>query len=218
MVAPLCTRPWRPPPRWCAWIPFVIGDEHRRPDALVEAARHGDRLALEELLRSQYDNVYRLCRRITGSDDDAADAAQESLILVARGIARFDGRSAFSTWVYRIATNASLDELRRRRRRPLPTDEVGDDPRQLGADPAGEVAERLDVDASLMRLPAPFRAALVLRDVVGLSYEEVAGVLEVPIGTVRSRIARGRALLADELRGDNPGTSQAAAGVEGSEP
>ena len=87
--------------------------------ALVAAAQAGDRDALDRLIRAHYDRIHAVCRRITGNESDAADATQEALIAMVRGLHRFDGRSAFSTWVYRIATNASLDELRRRRRRPL---------------------------------------------------------------------------------------------------
>ena len=87
--------------------------------ALVEAAQQGDRSSMDQLLRRHYDRIYAVCRRVTGHDTDAADAAQEAMIAIVRGLSKFDGRSSFSTWAYRIATNASLDELRRRRRRPL---------------------------------------------------------------------------------------------------
>ncbi|MEO7399023.1 MAG: sigma-70 family RNA polymerase sigma factor [Ilumatobacteraceae bacterium] len=86
---------------------------------LVAAARGGDRSSLDVLLRRHYDRIFAVCRRVTGNEADAADAAQEAMIAIVRGLAKFDGRSSFSTWAYRIATNASLDELRRRRRRPL---------------------------------------------------------------------------------------------------
>ncbi|HET6774725.1 MAG TPA: RNA polymerase sigma factor [Acidimicrobiales bacterium] len=169
---------------------------------------------------------------MTGDDTDAQDALQDALIAVARGIRGFDGRSSFSTWSYRVATNACLDELRRRRRRPVPTalgggtagdgDEGGGgagrglDPLERVGTPggpvlaggrAGVVADggigavdgRLDVDAALARVPDPYRAAVVLRDVCDLDYAEIARVLDIPVGTVRSRIARGRALLSGLL-------------------
>lgn len=125
-----------------------------------------------------------------------------------RGLPRFDGRSSFSTWAYRVATNATLDELRRRRRRPepgLPGEDdvtVGGTPPASGS-PADAVTARVDVNAALAQLPADFRAAVVLRDLCELSYEEIAGALGVPLGTVRSRIARGRAALVP-LLGGNP--------------
>jgi len=163
-----------------------------------------------------------------GNDHDAEDALQEALVAVARGIRRFDGRSAFTTWSYRVATNACLDELRRRRRRPLPSalgagdasaavpggavgapwDSQGrrdghraafgpsDEP---GAAAIEAVGERLDVDAALARIPYDFRVAVVLRDLCDLDYAEIGRVLDLPAGTVRSRIARGRGQLADLL-------------------
>ena len=133
-----------------------------------------------------------------GNDADAADALQESMIAVVRGLAKFDGRSAFSTWAYRVTTNACLDELRRRRRRPEPIeDEVLDV--GGGGDPLDRVGDRADIDAALARLAPEFRAAVVLRDLLGLDYAEIGDILGAPPGTVKSRIARGRAALADHL-------------------
>jgi len=185
-----------------------IGDEE-----LVVAAQAGVRQALEDLLREHHDRIYAVCRRLTGNDADAADATQEALLAVVRGLPRFDGRSRFSTWVYRVAVNASLDELRRRRRRPEPTLDDDSRARGIGAivEPAGggtvdpeAVADRLDVDSALRRLSPEFRAAVVLRDLCGLDYAEIADVLGVPPGTVRSRIARGRAALLPLLAGNQP--------------
>lgn len=154
------------------------------------------------------DRLHALCRRILGSDADADDATQEALIAIARGLAagRFDGRAAFTTWAYRVTTNACLDELRRRGRRPgLATDEELERAvRSTIAGPAGAVAERLDVDAALGRLPLDFRTAVVLRDLCGLDYAEIAEVLSIPAGTVRSRIARGRAALVPLLGNPPP--------------
>lgn len=177
---------------------------------LVGAAREGDRAALDHLLRRHYDRVFAVCRRITGNDADAADAAQEALISIVRSLPKFDGRSSFGTWVYRIATNASLDELRRRRRRPA----VGA-AESIGRDPAHDVidqdagvridvvAERMAIDVALAAVPEDFRIPIILRDLAGLDYAEIAEVLAVPVGTVKSRIARGRANLADLLRAGN---------------
>ncbi|HEX4979815.1 MAG TPA: sigma-70 family RNA polymerase sigma factor [Acidimicrobiales bacterium] len=171
---------------------------------LLARARSGDAASLDALLRLHVDRVHALCRRLTGNDHDAADATQEALLAIARGIARFDGRAAFTTWAYRVATNACLDELRRRKRRPLPVDgSVAGGERTPAEGVAEAVATRVDVDAALAHLPHEFRAAVVLRDLSGLDYAEIAQVLEVPVGTVKSRIARGRALLAD-LLGGNP--------------
>jgi RNA polymerase sigma-70 factor (ECF subfamily) len=172
----------------------------------VAAAQDGDRRALEQLLRGQYDKLYAVCRRVTGNDTDAADAAQDTLIGIVRGLPTFDRRAAFTTWAYRIAVNASLDELRRRRRRPLAL--VDDREPVDGIDPAANVearvAERLRLDDALAQLPEEFRVAVVLRDICDLDYAEIASVLGIPAGTVRSRIARGRAALASALGGNRP--------------
>lgn len=194
----------------------------------MAAAQAGDRAALDALLRRHHDRLWRLCRRMMGDDHDAADALQDALVAVARGIRRFDGRAAFSTWSYRVATNACLDELRRRKRRPVPgsmDDHDQGDGSYAGADPleratarAGgpggvlgdgssplvdggisAVADRIDVDAALGGLRADFRAAVVLRDLCDLDYDQISRVLDIPPGTVRSRIARGRAQLANIL-------------------
>jgi RNA polymerase sigma-70 factor (ECF subfamily) len=166
----------------------------------VAAAQRGDREALDRLLRRHGDRVHAVCRRMTGNDADALDATQEAMIAIVRGLPRFDGRSAFSTWAYRVATNACLDELRRRRRRPEPTSD--EDLERASSGPGGSldvVGDRVDIDAALATLPAEFRAAVVLRDLVGLDYAEIGEVLGAPPGTVRSRIARGRAALASAL-------------------
>jgi RNA polymerase sigma-70 factor (ECF subfamily) len=179
------------------------------PDPLLNRAVAGDPDALERLLRDNYSLVHAVCRRLTGNDVDALDAAQEALVAVVRGIQRFDRRSRFSTWVYRIAVNASIDELRRRSRRPVPVlDPVAE--AGAGGGDAGTcedgVADRVDVDGALMRLAVEFRAPVVLRDLCGLDYQEIAEVLGIPGGTVRSRIARGRAMLVNLLgpEGDRP--------------
>lgn len=171
----------------------------------MEAARGGDRAALDALLRRHYDRLYVLCRRMTGDPDDAADACQEALIAVVRGLPGFDGRSAFGTWAYRVATNACLDELRRRRRRPEPGLPEGLAEPSSPSDDLEGATTRVDLDTALQSLPADYRAAVVLRDVCGLSYDEIAAALLIPPGTVRSRIARGRATLAPLLA---PGRNQ----------
>ena len=166
----------------------------------MAAAVGGDREALDRLLRRHADRLHAVCRRVMGNDADAADALQEAMIAIVRGLARFDGRSAFSTWGYRVATNACLDELRRRRRRPEPVeDEVLDAGGATGLDPLAQVGERADIDAALALLAPEFRVAVVLRDLVGLDYAEIGDILGAPPGTVKSRIARGRSALADLL-------------------
>ncbi len=148
-----------------------------------------------------------MCRRVAGGTRDADDACQEALIKITRSLPRFDGRSSFGTWAYRIATNASLDELRKRKRRPQ-LHAVGDDDGPVEpVDPVssrqfGAIDDRLAIDEAFEELPEDYRTAVVLRDVADLDYAEISEVLDVPVGTVKSRIARGRSILATKLRFD----------------
>jgi RNA polymerase sigma-70 factor, ECF subfamily len=163
------------------------------------------------LLRGQIERVHGLCRRLCGNEADAEDATQEALLAVVRGLPRFDGRSSFTTWVHRVTTNACLDELRRRARRPTVVRRLdaatGDhDDRTRALDPPDptpgvdeRAPDRMAIDDALAALPEDFRVAVVLRDHLGLDYAEIAAVLDLAPGTVRSRIARGRARLADLL-------------------
>ena len=155
-------------------------------------------------MRRHYDRIHAVCRRIAGGSRDADDACQEALIKIVRNLPRFDGRSSFGTWAYRIATNASLDELRKRERRPKldRDDNTIDRADDRAAQRVDHVGDRLVLDAALADLPDDLRAAVVLRDVANLDYSEIAQVLEVPVGTVKSRISRGRAALATRLRLD----------------
>ena len=171
---------------------------------LVTAAQGGDRGALDQLLRRHYDRVHAVCRRITGHDADAADAAQEAMIAIVRNLDRFDGRSSFGTWAYRIATNASLDELRRRKRRAVPIDDDDEHHHNEVADPDSgrrieAIGDHMALDTALRDLSDDYRLPVVLRDVADLDYAEIAAVLDIPPGTVKSRIARGRAALAEAL-------------------
>lgn len=166
----------------------------------MAAAQAGDRRALDQLLARHQGYVYALVRRMTRSDADAQDATQEALIAIVRGLHRFDGRALFTTWAYRVATNACIDHLRRNKRVPDPgLPEVEEESVGAAPDMATTAGDRLDLDAALASLRPDYRAAVVLRDQLGLDYAEIAEVLEVPPGTVRSRIARGRAALADAL-------------------
>ena len=159
--------------------------------------------SLDSLLKEHYSMIRSVCRRILLNDADADDATQNAMIAIVRGYESFDGRSAFSTWAYRIATNAALDERRRRNRRPLSlysTDGQQVDTPDTHSDDLQMAFEATDYLAqALAQIPEEFRVALVLRDVADLDYEEISQVLDVPIGTVRSRIARGRGRLADIL-------------------
>jgi RNA polymerase sigma-70 factor (ECF subfamily) len=156
----------------------------------------------EEVARDHGRFLYTVAYRLTGNHDDAQDLVQEVLLRVRRGLATFTPGS-LEGWLSRITTNAFLDEVRRRRRRPLEV--VPDLPEPLvGVDDdpdAALAAQRLpdDIQDALRSLPPDFRAAIVLCDVVGMDYAEIASTLDIPPGTVRSRIHRGRALLRKEL-------------------
>ena len=148
------------------------------------------------MLRLHYDTVRAICHRIVLNKSDAEDATQLALMSIVRALPSFDGRSKFSTWIYRIATNAALDEVRRIQRRPLPTDKesVYD---STSGDRTGAVEAHIDITAALAQLPEEYRTAIVLRHIADLEYEEIAAIQGVPVGTVRSRLSRGRAQLAD---------------------
>jgi RNA polymerase sigma factor (sigma-70 family) len=152
----------------------------------------------EEVARQHGDFLYTVAYRLVGDHHDAQDLVQEVLLRVQRGLATYRPGS-MEAWLGRITTNAFLDDVRRRRRRPvvaLPDDPDAVVPSAASADEA-LAAEALpdDVNAALQRVPDDYRATLVLSDVVGLRYDEVAEALGVPVGTVRSRLHRGRALL-----------------------
>ncbi len=121
---------------------------------------------------------------------------------IVKGIHRFDGRASFKTWSYRVATNAALDELRRRKRRPTPAMADIEVP-STAPSIDSEIANRLAIDDALPQIPEEFQAPVVLRDLLGMDYAEIAATLELPAGTVRSRIARGRRHLAKIL--EDPG-------------
>ena len=180
-------------------VPLVT-DRADTDAALVEQYLAGDAAAFTELMQAHENRVFGICLRMLRDREAALDATQETFITVFRKADRFAGRSAFSTWLYRVAVNTCYDQARRTRRRqadPLPE---GRDP----ADPsAGDLLEavevRPDIQRALDALPAEFRAAVVLADLEGLALQTVGEILGVPVGTVKSRVFRGRRLLAETL-------------------
>ena len=156
----------------------------------------------EEVARRYGRFLYTVAYRLSGNHDDAQDLAQEVLLRVRRGLETYRPGS-MEGWLSRIATNVFLDEVRRRRRRPTSAWSEEADPSLPAAPAADEVlaAEVLpeEVQAALAELPDDFRVAVVLCDVAGLSYQEIGEAVGVPLGTVRSRIHRGRALLREAL-------------------
>ncbi len=176
--------------------------------ALIERSRGGDLDAFNALVLAYQAQVYNLCLRMLGYPHAAEDAAQEAFIAAYRAVPRFRGGS-LRAWLLRIAANACYDELRRRRSRPqVPLQASADDERPSAELPASDEpleqrAERLELarclQEGLTSLPPDQRLAVILRDVQGLAYEEVAEATGASLGTVKSRISRGRAALRDFL-------------------
>ncbi len=187
---------------------------------LVRRARDGDNEAFRALVEENHGRIYRLAMRVLHCDRDTAeDVCQEVFMRAFRGLARFDGQVKFSTWVHTIAMNTSITEYRKRRalKRNKPTYSLDapvggsaeDDGRTM--DPASrerDPSERVDhqefaaaVRRAVHELPDEFRDAVILRDLQGLSYEEIEAILGVAPGTVRSRIHRGRSMLQRKLQG-----------------
>ena len=157
---------------------------------------------MDQLLSRHYERLYALCRRMARNDADAADACQEALMAIVRGLDKFQGQSTFRTWSHRVASNACLDELRRRQRRPIA---VIEEPETISDSPEldQQVADRLTIEDALPHMADEFRAPVVLRDVMGMDYAEIAETLNIAPGTVRSRISRGRRQLAELLGNQN---------------
>ena len=154
----------------------------------------------EEVAREHGGFLYRVAFRLAGNHDDAQDLVQEALLRVRKGLERYEPGS-LEGWLARIVTNVFLDDVRRRKRRPA--DAFPDDPdRVLPESPSAEASSSelsQEIQDALAALPVEFRVPVVLCDVADQSYEQIAAALDVPLGTVRSRIHRGRRLLRDAL-------------------
>jgi len=186
-----------------------IRDPSESDDALVMRARNGDREAFSELVVRHQQRVWRVCRQYVGADD-ADSAAQDTLVKAYTNLESFDGRSAFTTWLTRIAINTSLDELRRRRREALKVD-VGDD--EEGYDILAGVADDTagPLDRTIQRqaverlavlergLPDRQREIFRLRFYAELELEEIAGALDVHVGTIKTQLHRAVHRLRAEL-------------------
>ncbi len=192
------------------------GDVDQRQ--LVVAAQRGEEQAFRQLVEPYRHALEVHCYRMLGSAQDAEDLAQEALLRAWRALDRFEPRAQFQTWLYRIATNACLDELGRRPRRPEPVDPFPDTPLDEAAaptyDPAARYAIREGMELALLRaiqqLPGRQRAVLVFRDVLGWTAPEVAEVLESSVASVNSAVQRARATIDQLLPADLP----SAAGTE----
>jgi RNA polymerase sigma-70 factor (ECF subfamily) len=170
-------------------------------EALIAGMAQGDREAFAALYRRRRPDVYRFALHMTGIPAVAEDVAQEVFLAVIREAGRYQaGRSTVVAWLLGIARNHALRRITERRHEPLPP--AGDEPR-VHADPADAIARGQDVDAlraALATLPVAYREAVVLCDLQELSYQEAADAAGCAIGTIRSRLHRGRGMLADTLR------------------
>ncbi|MBC7286769.1 MAG: sigma-70 family RNA polymerase sigma factor [Armatimonadetes bacterium] len=181
-----------------------MADDH----ALIEQFQRGDRRAFDELVRRHYSLAYNLAYRILGDSDAAADATQAAFVRAYRGLAGYRGGAAFTTWLHRIVVNVSLD-MARRQQRATSIEAESDQPTPLEArlpseslGPDEEVLQReraRAVQRALMKLAPLHRAVLTMYELQGLSYDEIAAVLGVPLGTVKSRLNRARAAFAKAL-------------------
>lgn len=183
----------------------------RKEGELLRKAKAGDMAAFEELILRHEKIVYNLALRMMKHEEDARDISQEVFLKAYRSLPHFDERSAFSTWLYRITHNTCIDEIRRRKGKQsysLEEEMEGEDgsmQRQIadtGDTPEGSILraeQKKEILAALDMLSAEHRAVIILRDVKGFSYEEIAEIAGVSLGTVKSRISRARNQLKKEI-------------------
>ena len=173
---------------------------------LVSRAKAGDEKAFEQLMLDNQTRIYNLTLRMTGNPDDALDLAQEAFLNAWKGLKFFKGDSTFSTWLYRLASNACLDHLRKQKRRqdiwlPQLVDEEDDSlpdvpDERYRPDTTYEKREQLEtLQQGLAQLSDEHRQVLTMRELDGLSYQEIGDILDLEAGTVKSRIARARLAL-----------------------
>ena len=176
---------------------------------LIARLQKRDESAFEELIRQYEKKVYTLCFRMCGNSEDAEEAAQDAFLALWRGIDRFRQESSLSTWIYRLATNACIDTLRRRKKQSgsvsLDDEELFVDAVDTSPQPQETVEHRETqklLQEGLSALPEEYRKVLILREIEGLSYTEIAESASIELGTVKSRISRGRSLLRNFLSGN----------------
>jgi len=182
-----------------------MGGETVTERELLDRARAGDENAFAQLVRDNEKKIYHLALRMTGNPEDAMDLSQEAFLNAWRGLKFFKGDSAFSTWLYRLASNACIDFLRRERRRqdvtvPMPEREEGERVELPDPGPGPEEAlerqeRRRALEEGMAQLSDKHRQVLLLRESGGLSYQEIAQTLDMEVGTVKSSIARARMAL-----------------------
>lgn len=168
--------------------------------ALLKRFLDGDVNAFDELVRAHEDRVFGICLRMMSDREAALDAVQETFVTVFRKADRYQAQAAFSTWLYRVAVNTCYDQLRKaKRRRTDPLPETTDPPDARSEDELNAVELRPEIESALLAIPVEFRSAVVLVDLQGLALDQAAKILDVPVGTVKSRVFRGRKQLAKSL-------------------
>lgn len=184
-----------------------ISIEPSQEERLISRAASGDSAAFSELMSIHERRMYAVALRMCTNREDAQDCLQDAMLRIYRSIASFKGQSSFSTWVYRITMNTCLDELRRRKSRGSTSLdsllENGWSPSDDGGMPEKHALaseQRRMLNRAIAELPEDMRSAIVLRDVQGFAYDEIAEMLETNIGTVKSRISRGREKLRQILK------------------
>ena len=181
-------------------------------ELLVRQAQKGDEEAFEALIMQQQKRLYNAALRTMRSAEDAGDMTQEAIIKIYRNLSSFKGDCSFGAWAYRITINTCLDELRRRKKRTLVSLDAAQDQGGLQLEDGGgtpeEMIERRElaeqIEKAISALEPDYRIAVTLRDVEGLSYQEIADVTGTSLGTVKSRISRARMQLQKKLRAFRP--------------
>lgn len=174
---------------------------------LIDRYLAGDVDAFGELMTAHEDRVFSICLRMLHDRDAALDATQDTFLTVFRKADRYRAQAAFSTWLYRVAVNTCYDHLRRQKRRktdPLP--ESHDPADTSTGDAYRSIEVRPDIEAALGELSPEFRAAVVLVDLQGMSLDQASDTLDVPTGTIKSRLFRARRQLAESLGNLSPGS------------
>lgn len=179
------------------------GSDRTDDRELVRRYLAGDAGSFATLVERHQTRVYAVCLRMLGNPEDAADATQDALISALRKLHTFRGDAAFTTWMHRVAVNACYDVLRRRARQPIlhaVTDERSmPEPGPPEPDHADRVVGTRDAADALSSVPEEFRIVLVLADVEDLPYDRISEILDIPVGTVKSRVFRGRIALATAM-------------------
>jgi len=168
---------------------------------LLKRALNGDISAFEELVSSNEKRIYNLCLRMMKNEQDAQDMAQEALLKAWRSLRKFNLKAAFSTWLYKIAINTCLDELRKRKNNTQSIEEMSEKGHTIQDDKAQNFTDDSDlkygITQAMEKLESKEKLIIVLKDVQGYSYEEISSILSCPVGTVRSRLSRSRKKLAN---------------------